>query len=532
MNQTDAESLRPASQVAAEAKNERRVTLVAIAYFFFVICSYYVIKPIRGSLALELGAANIPVLNILSMVSLIAGNAIYSVIVGRYKRDIFIPFITRFFVFCLLGFWALFSFVFPIGDGWIKEEAEPVAQVEISPPIKPLPQNYQQGGALEAARSAIGGFTRKIPATGTQSLQGEAVPSTASAVTAAVGKSIGEINFRPPPSTLGMICIGGYYLWVNLFALLAVSMFWSFMNDVFTVDQSRRLYAIIGYGGLLGGLVGSIITVLLARIVGTANLFLVATALLYPSIWCMRYIHQRHYKHQGVPCAENKPAVPAHPPRPWDGLVAVMHNPILILMALEMFLYTFSSTLFFQQLNQLVENAFAHDVNGRTAFVAGIYSKINVISLFTQFFVTRLVMSLSNPVYGLLMLNLIQVAGSLLMLFSPGLNVVSWTLIIRYALNYSTGRAMRELIYIPLDREAKYQGKGFIDTVVFRLGDGLSSVMLIGGLEMFAYGNWIDYSILITMAVQFYVIIRVAGLYGRRLTEVSAAPQAVVGSAN
>lgn len=520
MNQTDAEPLSQASQVAAEANKERKVTLVAIAYFFFVICSYYVIKPIRGSLALELGAANIPVLNILSMVSLIAGNAIYSVIVGRYKRDIFIPFITRFFVFCLLGFWALFSFVFPIGDDWIKEE-EPVEQAEMSLPAKPLPQNLQQGGALAAARSAVEGFTSKTPATHTQSLQAEVASLPASLVNAAVGASIGQVNSRPPPSTLAMVCIGGYYLWVNLFALLAVSMFWSFMNDVFTVDQSRRLYAIIGYGGLIGGLVGSIITVMLARIVGTANLFLVATAMLYPSIWCMRYIHQSHYKHKGVPCAENKPAVPAHPPRPWDGLVAVMHNPILILMALEMFLYTFSSTLFFQQLNQIVGDAFAHDLNGRTAFVAGIYSRINVISLFTQFFVTRLVMSLNNPIYGLLMLNLVQVAGSVLMLFSPGLNVVSWTLIIRYALNYSTGRAMRELIYIPLDREAKYQGKGFIDTVVFRLGDGLSSVMLIGGLEMFAYGNWIDHSILITMAVQFYVIIRVAGLYGRRLNEVS-----------
>ncbi|EKD81235.1 MAG: hypothetical protein ACD_39C01897G0001, partial [uncultured bacterium] len=83
--------------MAATADNrlpagESSITIVSIVYFFCVICSYYVIKPIRGSLALELGSENIPVLNIFSMISLILGNAAYSWIVGKYKRDIFIPF--------------------------------------------------------------------------------------------------------------------------------------------------------------------------------------------------------------------------------------------------------------------------------------------------------------------------------------------------------------------------------------------------------------------------------------------------------
>ena len=81
---------------------------------------------------------------------------------------------------------------------------------------------------------------------------------------------------------------------------------------------------------------------------------------------------------------------------------------------------------------------------------------------------------------------------------------------------------MRELIYIPLDREAKYQGKGFIDTVVFRFGDGLSSAVIYGGLAFFSYGVWIDYSILVVMALQFYVIIKASGLYAERLRQTRA----------
>jgi ATP/ADP translocase len=105
------------------------------------------------------------------------------------------------------------------------------------------------------------------------------------------------------------------------------------------------------------------------------------------------------------------------------------------------------------------------------------------------------------------------------MLRSPSLTVISWTIISRYALNYSTGRVLRELIYIPLDREAKYQGKGFIDTVIFRFGDGLSSAVIFGGIQIYSYGVWIDYSILGVMLLQFYVILRAAGLYAERLKQ-------------
>lgn len=72
------------------------------------------------------------------------------------------------------------------------------------------------------------------------------------------------------------------------------------------------------------------------------------------------------------------------------------------------------------------------------------------------------------------MLNLIQVIGTALMLRSPSLTIISWTIISRYALNYSTGRVLRELIYIPLDREAKYQGKALST----RWYSGLATVSL------------------------------------------------------
>ncbi len=469
------------SSILGVEKSERRITLAAFAYIFFVICAYYVIKPIRGSLGMELGKDNIPVLSLLSMIVLIASNAVYSVVVGAYRRDIFIPFITRFFTLCLLVFWLLFAFVFPAVDN--------------QPPAQTVETTLAEA-------------------------PGEGIVNATTTVQ--LGLSLIE---RDPARA---VTIGVFYLWVGVFALMAVTMFWSFMNDVFTVAQSRRLYAIIGYGGLIGGAVGSFLTARLVPVLGTANLFLVAIFLLYPTIWCMRYIHNNHARPASVevpplaPPAEKKSEAPVHPPRPWDGLLSVVKTPILIFMACEMFIFTFSSTLFYQQLYEMVNQTFSGATDETTGFFAGFFGKITLLSLFSQFFITRLFMMFPNPVTGLFIFPLMQVGASALMLVSPSLGIVSWGLIIGSAINYSTGRAIRELVYIPLDREQKYQGKGFIDTVIFRLGDGLSAVLLIGGLDLFGYGIWIDWTILVSMLVQIYVIVKIAGLYAERLKVASS----------
>ena len=72
--------------------------------------------PVRDSLALEFGSKNINIMNILSMFCLVGVNALYSIIVGKYKRDIFIPYITKFFIGCLVIFWLIFSYAIPINS--------------------------------------------------------------------------------------------------------------------------------------------------------------------------------------------------------------------------------------------------------------------------------------------------------------------------------------------------------------------------------------------------------------------------------
>ena len=481
------------------APDELKTTLVSFTYIFCIICSYYVLKPVRGSLGIELGKNNLPIMNFLSMFVLILSNAVYSMLTGLYRREFFIPFITRFFAGCIIVFWFVFSFVFPADLPDVKKE-EVKTRVEHEEMLseKPAPRPAEALVA-ENDNDEVNLFKSNLPRA---------------------------------------LALSVYYLWVGVFILFAVSMFWSFMNDIYSVDQSKRLYAIIGYGGLIGGAAGSFITSSLVERVGTANLFIVGLLILYPSVWCMKYVHNRmtasssedDEEHSEKVAEENKPQERKTKPKqeeqkgsanakpgPADGFFVVYRTPILIFMAFEMFFFTFSCTLFYQQLYEMVNQVFAENTDHATQFFADFYFKITILSLISQFFLTRLVMKFPNPVWGLFIFPAVQIGATVLMLNSPSLLFVSWGLIIVSAISYSTGRAIKELVYIPLNREQKYQGKGFIDTVVFRIGDGISAVILIGGLNTLGYGQWIDFTILVAMVIQVYVIINIARRYAERV---------------
>ena len=329
--------------------NEFKLTLVSFLYFFFVICSYYVLKPLRDGLAMEFGATNINYLNILSMFSLLIVNAVYSLIVGKYKREIFIPAITSFFLVSILFFWSIFTFVRPIQE---MQEAHKKQKSEIVETV-----NKEATVTPEIASATM-----------------KAVAETSETVSP---KTASENKSEEPIDWTKVIYITLYYLFVNMFSLVAVSMFWSFINDVFTVDQGKRLYVYIGYGGLIGGIVGSELTKYLTSVFNAQNisisyLLFVSIALLAPTIWCMKYIHNNYHKETCL--SDVRQAERSKKAKASDGFFAVVRNTLLIMMALEMFLYTCSTTLFSQQINTVVGEEIV-DVSGRTAFWADLYSK-------------------------------------------------------------------------------------------------------------------------------------------------------------
>jgi AAA family ATP:ADP antiporter len=84
-----------------------------------------------------------------------------------------------------------------------------------------------------------------------------------------------------------------FYIWVTLFSLLHLSVFWSFMADLFSKEQSRRLFGFIATGASAGASVGPLVAGQVVGVIGSDNLILMASAMLFIPIPVVFYLRRQ-----------------------------------------------------------------------------------------------------------------------------------------------------------------------------------------------------------------------------------------------
>src|SRR6185503_11498093 len=97
-----------------------------------------------------------------------------------------------------------------------------------------------------------------------------------------------------------------FFVWVSVFNLFVVAVFWSFMADLFTSEQGKRLFGFIGAGGTAGALLGPTITIGLAVPLGPTNLLIVAIVFLELAVFCI-------YRLEGVANAQTRTVAAERP---------------------------------------------------------------------------------------------------------------------------------------------------------------------------------------------------------------------------
>lgn len=85
------------------------------------------------------------------------------------------------------------------------------------------------------------------------------------------------------PKTLGVT----FFVWVSVFNLFVVSVFWSFMSDIWDSAQARRLFPVIAVAGTVGAVAGPMLTRSLVGVIGVAPLLVVSAALLCLALGCV-----------------------------------------------------------------------------------------------------------------------------------------------------------------------------------------------------------------------------------------------------
>ena len=265
-----------------------------------------------------------------------------------------------------------------------------------------------------------------------------------------------------------------YFVWVSVFNLFVVSVFWSFMADIFTTLAARRLYGVISAGGSLGAITGPIITALAVRGVGVAYLLLISATLLFGAIGCilalLRWFHQQHGHNLGQQYLHTSTGPSSQPPSIWIGLIRIIQSPYLRAICLYLVCYSILSTFLYTQQTILVPQVIA-DSAERTQLFATLDFIINLLTVCIQFFVTGHVLRKWGVTVMLAAMPLVSLLGFGLFGLFTVLPVLMAFGVLRRAGEFSITKPTRESLFTVVPREEKYQAKNIIDTVVHRGGD-------------------------------------------------------------
>ena len=268
-----------------------------------------------------------------------------------------------------------------------------------------------------------------------------------------------------------------FYVWVSVFSLFHISVFWSFMSDLFNKEQAGRLFSIIAVGASVGGLIGPTIPSFFSESLGTDNLMLIASVMLLipiPIIFYLQSLKSSDLRNEDLYLRKPNATIGGNP---FSGFKMFFANPYLLAIGLFIFLYTgVSSFVYFELKNLLSELSRVE----RTAVWAKMDLAVNILSITTGLFATgRIVGKFGMPVTIALVPVLICV-GLLILAISPFLAAVVTLQIVRRAGNYAVTRPAREMLFTRVDRETRFKAKPVIDIVAYRGGDMLMAWLFTG----------------------------------------------------
>jgi len=263
-----------------------------------------------------------------------------------------------------------------------------------------------------------------------------------------------------------------FYIWLSVFNLLAVSVCWSVLADLFRLAEAKRLFALMAVGASVGGLVGPILGVVLVGPIGHAGLMLLSAILLVGTIgaaWRLQQWRDRHPLGPDETRARGRPLGGS----PFAGASQVMRSPFLLGSAVFVLLLAATTVFLYFDQARLVEAAFPNRVDQTRVF--GVIDMIvQSLAIVTQLFVTGRIAQRLGVGVLLVGVPLLMVGGFVWLAVSPTFAVLAVVMVARRAGEHGFVRPGREMLFTVVPTEAKYKAKNFIDTVVYRGSDALS----------------------------------------------------------
>src|SRR5262245_22084351 len=266
------------------------------------------------------------------------------------------------------------------------------------------------------------------------------------------------------------------YIWVSVFGVITASQFWLLANHVFNAREAKRLYALVGAGGVLGGSFGGGFTSFGAHVFGTPNLLL----------WCMGFMGLTililELVSREAPTAQTPISLDeeqtAGSSETWRLLRLIWASRHLTMLTAILGITVIVESFVDFELKSLSKQLFGTQ-DQLTSFFGSLFAYLGTLSMLFQILLTGRVLKRFGVGASILFMPIALLTGSLVLALFPTLWAVGFLKISDVSFRYSIHRSGVELLYLPVPISIKNQVKGFIDMFIDRFGRGLGGLLLI-----------------------------------------------------
>jgi len=338
-----------------------------------------------------------------------------------------------------------------------------------------------------------------------------------------------------------------FFIWVGIFNLMVIAQLWAFANDVYTIEQGKRLFAIVGVGASLGAIAGAFATGKLVEQYGPYPFMLGAAGLLALSMILTNIVNARERKGEaGQPLtagdrAEAKGEAAAQDDAPEEetpeargmrggnGFALVFKHRYLLFIALLMLIYNLVNTTGEYILGKTVVAHFTASQGGGGGgldekkvigeFYGNFFTMVNILSALIQAFIVSRVLKYFGVRVALLIMPIVALTGYASMAFLPFLGLIRTVKLAENSIDYSLQNTTRNALYLPTSREAKYKAKQANDTFFVRLGDVVSAGLVFAGTTWLSFGPK-NFAFVNAVLVVIWIVLAVAiGRHFKRLAK-------------
>jgi len=286
---------------------------------------------------------------------------------------------------------------------------------------------------------------------------------------------------RAYPALVGI----SFFLWIGVFNLMVIAQFWSFANDLYTPEQGKRLFAIVGFGGSVGAAFGSVIAARLASQFGAFFMMIVAAVMLATCMLLTNVVHRRDRRGRTATTPGERPADEAIGGRA-DGFRLVLAERYLLCIGLLTLVDNFVNTggnyirdvvVFAAAEAEVAAGATTQSAQDVVFnYMAGMDFWQNVLSMTMQFFLVSRLFKYLGIGGSLFFLPLIALGSYGVFALMPVLAVIRVAKVTENATDYSVQNTVRRALFLPTSREVKYKALQAVETFFWRAGDMLSAV--------------------------------------------------------